>query len=346
MGSLYGRWCSGFLREAFRLHGYSFFLKNSIMIGSSSAENCDDTAPTGFSPGQVNNPPHSGGRAGILWPVFTRSPYVDGRQVNYSIANGNMSVTGVSFVNFGTPCADKTSVFMTNPTSEDFQHNVIVSDAKTKDVTNKVYMLPAKNLGSCGEIECDGPKTTILHDTTGNFLASPGYGVLPTPTGSWPNESLVPRSVYMLGNGTQLDLKSLTPNYGYRMADCTELKGANAISCPSDKMALLSVRATDFDFLHRFKTPVAFHGNGYLKLLSGPPLYKMADCQAECNLNISWYRIPVQPGSCYNLNYRTLPPQRLRFHLATGASLVRHGLDILHHVTLHSQSHGRLLKPA
>uniref|UniRef100_UPI00358FDEC6 fibrocystin-L-like n=1 Tax=Myxine glutinosa TaxID=7769 RepID=UPI00358FDEC6 len=296
-------------------------IKNSKMIGSSSAMNCDNTAPTGFSAGQVNNPPHTGGRAGILWPVFAKSPYVDGRQVNYSIANGAMAVTGVSFVNFGTLCADKTSVFVTNPISEDFQHQVVVSGAKTTQVTNMVYMLPRKITGSCGEIECDGPKTTILYDSDGSFLDSAGDSVvLPVPMGAWPNESLVPRSVYVLGNGTELNLKSLIPNYGYHIADYTEMKEANAISCSSSKMALLSVRATDFDFLHRIKTPVAFHGNGYLALLSGPPFYKMADCQAECNLNISWYRIPLQQGSCYNLNYRSIPPQRLRFKLNAEAT--------------------------
>ncbi|KAM3595703.1 uncharacterized protein V6R79_001361 [Siganus canaliculatus] len=312
-------------------------VQNALIVGSSPNFNCSDTLSTTDynildSDGHRAPRPLKGGRSGICWPTFgsghNKAPIkVHHLNNNYNAIKGLMRVQDTTFVGFRNVCSSETNfMFITNPSNEDLQHPVQVSDITKVDSTEEAQVfihrpdLGKVNPADCVDMDCDAKKKTLLKDLDGSFLGSVG-AVVPQSEFEWggdPRRGLgdyrIPKVMLTYPNGSRIPVDQIAPNKGVIRRDCSYMWTWQAYKCFGLNYSMLVIESLDADTETRRLSPVAVLGGGFVDLINGPQDHGWCSGYT-CQKRVSLFHSIVATGRSFDVFFTSVSPQKLRLML-------------------------------
>ncbi|KAJ3088845.1 Fibrocystin-L [Quaeritorhiza haematococci] len=264
-------------------------ISDSVFVGSSGNEKClkSYAAPS-------VTPPFTFGsdipKAGIMYSMFQGSSVdsikflLHGKLVAWPTLKGHVSVKDSVFANFGlNDCGEKSFAITNYWHDEDAPKPHYLQNVRTFNVDQnyKVYFFPPRTEWIsdilCGDMDCDGPKHSLLMDMDGTFLGT-GTGlhaVVPYAELRF-DASKVPIIMRTRLDGSLVPVNQIAPNRGvYRNSGCTLLETWNAYHCQGTLYNMFVMENMDSDSLDRRISPagllsVAATEGNFLDLLNGP----------------------------------------------------------------------------
>ncbi|KAJ1555133.1 Fibrocystin-L [Nowakowskiella sp. JEL0078] len=307
----------------------SVLISGGLIVGSSTleAETCigdikaPSVVPSWISPRK---------KTGIIFSMFKDNTQKDdfltlGFVQTHPQVNGFVRVEGLTFANFNLDkCGDRAAAISNCEQESDSQRSHYLKNISFSNVEHesKIFyydpLLSWKNNPDfCMNMDCDGPKHSLVVDTDGSFLGN-GSGRLTAAVARaelrFPTE-LVPALLTTLLNGTRVSTESIAKGFGiYRNPSCFYQEHWNAYQCFDQMYNSLTVESMDSDSMSRRLSPTALLADEYLDLLNGPRSYQCCQGGFTCfnRLSVVWGIVAV--NKTYQLTFTGSNPSRLRFH--------------------------------
>ncbi|KAM9824037.1 PKHD1 like 1, tandem duplicate 1 [Neosynchiropus ocellatus] len=319
------------------LHQYadkSVEIHRALIVGSSPDFNCTDTTPSsdynlaGSDDHRAPRPPQ-GGKSGICWPTFAsghnRAPEMAmSGLMNYPAIKGVMIVNDTVFAGFKNVCSSEMDfMFMGNPSNDDFQHPVQVSNLRVYDSVEDAKVLVQRadlgkiNPSDCVDMECDAKKKSLLKDLDGSFLGEVG-DVVPESEYAWggdPRRGLgdfrIPTAMLTNPDGSRIPVEQIAPNKGILREDCTYMPSWQSYKCVGLSYRILLIESLDSDTETRRLSPVAVLSGGFVDLINGPQDHGWC-AGYTCQLRLSTFQSMVASGREFSVFFSSVSPQKIR----------------------------------
>ena len=251
----------------------------------------------------------------------------------YPAINGITTLNDVTLENFGWRCnGHRQDVAITsNPKSADAQHPVKLGRLLTLNVNkNSSIFVHEPSLGlvnpsDCVDMDCDGLKHILIHDTLGAFTGRPST-VIAKAEFQWGGDRRrglgdyrIPKSLLTANDGSKIGASTIAPHKGinrgtFNQSQCMWKSMWNAYHCTDLKHRMLVIESMDADTEVRRLSPVALLSDGYIDLLNGPQDHGWCDGYT-CQQRISTFYGIVSADKYYRLHFSSTNPQHLRFHM-------------------------------
>lgn len=301
----------------------------------------------------------SGGHVGVVIPSFVSGsghfPIAPWHSVSsYPAIDGLTTLTSVTFLNFETSSCSGNSdivnsdiVMTTNPSSEDANHPVELSDITfrkdngTGTLEDHKVFVPEPNLNSvnpsdCVDMDCDGRKAVLIRDLDGSFTESGLFHTIVSRAEfGWDGNNTeerrrgvgdfrIPRTMLTEPDGSRVDASELYPEKGIVRStpgnssssgsSCTFNSRWNMYLCTAIDHLMLVMESLDKDTELRRLSPIGLGANGYINLINGPMDHGWCGGYT-CQERISTFYAVVASGLNYTVGLTSTNPQEFALHL-------------------------------
>jgi hypothetical protein len=166
--------------------------------------------------------------------------------------------------------------------------------------------------GACVQMECDGRRSSVIVDTDGTLLGSPGTIVARSESGF--KYKLLPHTFRFDADGKTIPKNDLYTDPGIYRKGCTLESGWNAWRCPGGKHRHLIIESMDPDWLSRRYAPVSVEVNADFRSYGGNvALYTGPGTENTGMVQAFWTVAHV--GMQHNVYFSSTNPGRTRLHL-------------------------------
>ena len=322
-------------------------ITDSLIIGALPDEMCNYTIPPYF----LSNSFHSqGSKSGIMMSYMNRNPFKPFKRwhlaTHYPVIDGDCLVSNVTFANFmNRGCSFSDYSITNNPISPDAVTPITIRNSNMVQVeeTSTMHFYPPDPAWvvqeDCVDMDCDGPKHSLVRDIDGTFTSNDGIFTTLIPFAEIRfDESKIPRTWrYDPFNEVLLDPSILAPPNlrgiarGYELDDiasidsptptrgCIYMESWNGYKCNNISHYILVIESMDTDTEVRRLSPIALNGgnigNGdYTDLINGPMDHGWCTSYT-CLKRLSTFFTVVASGTNYTIWLSSTAPSRIRFHL-------------------------------
>ncbi|XP_078698697.1 fibrocystin-L-like isoform X2 [Branchiostoma floridae x Branchiostoma belcheri] len=327
----------------------SVLIQDSLFVGRSASFSCeddvldlrDDNIEIAQALGGLGFPSEkgtAGGHIGVSFPgfisAFSASPHHPwDSQMDYPAKRGITRIKGVTFSNFGEACGGLQDVALhTWNSNEDGMHPIETEGLSFVDVDeNNIAFFGRPSLrkinpADCVDMECDGKKETLIKDSDGSLLGSPG-ALIPQAEWEWdgdPRRGLgdyrIPKTMLADLDGRQRNISEVV--YGgrgiIRTPQCVNNDELHGHLCHDLNYEMLVIESLDDDTETRRLSPVALLADGYIDLLNGPQDHGWC-AGYTCQKRISTFWAVVATEKEYLIHFSGLSPQNLQLQLLNTA---------------------------
>lgn len=317
---------------------------DSLVVGETENEPCFTSTPA-YCPKLVCSRVMAP-KLGIMMATFAKErSQMDGSRpwhlpITYPAIAGQVNITSVTFARFKDygPCNHTSYVIANNKLSPDAMHPNYFEKTGLIDIeSDRIAHLYPPNPAwivqeDCIDMDCDGPKHSVVHDVDGKLVQTSGKrgSIIPEAEIRFDPSRLPETMLYKQDDPTtRLDPNTLIDKRGIARGEdgsfdgsnsgCLWVTGWNAYKCSGLNHQMLIIESMDADSEVRRVSPIVLHGGDtgfgtYTDIMNGPMDHGWCT-HYTCLKRLSTFFSIVVLGTDYQLWFTATNPGHLRFLL-------------------------------